>query len=215
MSNVSNYMSELADTLKRLPWDEIDRAIEALQHARIKDNQVFILGNGGSAATASHFGCDLSKGTIAPDAQRFRVIALTDSMPLFSAWANDFGYDSVFAEQLTNLVRKGDVVIGISGSGNSPNVLNAMRVAREACATTIGFSGFGGGQLNALVDIPVVVPSTEMGQIEDIHLILEHAICYSLRQQSAVHSELASLGTEVESLGQPYLVLGTSDQARI
>jgi hypothetical protein len=110
-----------------------------------------------------------------------RVIALTDNVPLITAWANDVSYEDIFVEQLRNLVQPQDVVIGISGSGNSPNVLKAMTEARQLSAITVGFSGFSGGKLAQIVDIPVVVPSNHMGQIEDAHLILEHLISYSIR----------------------------------
>jgi D-sedoheptulose 7-phosphate isomerase len=160
----------------------IEEVISVLQYARMNEKQVFIMGNGGSAATASHFACDLGKGTLTPGVPRFRVIALTDNMPLFSAWANDTGYENVFTEQLENLVNYGDVVIGISGSGNSANVLNAIRLANSRQAITIGFTGFEGGKLKDLVDICVIVPSNRIEQVEDVHLILAHLICTRLRQ---------------------------------
>jgi D-sedoheptulose 7-phosphate isomerase len=143
------------------------------------------MGNGGSAATASHFACDLSKGTLMPGRPRFRVIALTDNMALFSAYANDYGYDSVFAQQLASIMRPGDVVVGISGSGNSPNVISAIELANKMQATTIGLTGFEGGKLSSLVDICVLVPNHCMEQIEDIHLMLEHTICTCLRKAIA------------------------------
>ena len=186
MDDIKSYVAELKATLDRLPWDRIKEAIHVLHYARINDKQVFILGNGGSAATASHFACDLGKGTILPERPRFRAIALTDNMPIFSAYANDCGYEHVFAEQLASLVRSGDVVIGISGSGNSANVLNAIKLARSMQAVTIGFTGFDGGKLKDLADICILVPSSCMEQVEDIHLMLEHLICTCLRKAVAV-----------------------------
>jgi len=183
MEKIKSYVIELKETLDHLPWEAIQDVVGILHHARLNDRQVFILGNGGSAATASHFACDLGKGTILPDRPRFRVIALTDNMPLFSAYANDYGYEHVFAEQLAGLVRSGDVVIAISGSGNSANVLNAIKLARSAQAVTIGLTGFDGGKLKDLVDICLHVPCNCMEQVEDIHLMLEHLICTSLRQE--------------------------------
>jgi D-sedoheptulose 7-phosphate isomerase len=153
---------------------------------------VIIMGNGGSAATASHFACDLGKGTLAPGQPRFRVISLTDNMPLFSALANDFGYDQVFSEQLKSLVREGDVVIGISGNGNSPNVLNGIRAAREAQAITVGLVGFDGGALKDLADLSIHVPSDCMEQVEDVHVILEHLISTCLRQVSDENGDRAA-----------------------
>ena len=156
-------------------------AVAVLYEARLSDRQVFIMGNGGSAATASHFACDLGKGTLLPGRPRFRVIALTDNMPLFSALANDYGYHRVFAEQLASLVRPGDVVIGISGSGNSANVVNALLFAQKVAATTIGMTGFDGGNVKRLVDVCIHVPNDCIEQVEDVHLLLEHLICTELR----------------------------------
>lgn len=182
MNGAYKYVQEIKDTLDRLPWEAIEQTIAVLQEARLSDRQVFIMGNGGSAATASHFACDLGKGTLMPGRPRFRVIALTDNMPLFSALANDFGYERVFVEQLASLVQPSDVVIGVSGSGNSPNVLNAMMLARQVGATTIGMTGFDGGQLKSLVDVCIRVPNYCMEQVEDLHLMLEHLISTELRQ---------------------------------
>ena len=176
------YVKEIQATLEGLPWEEIQKVITVLHDARLDGRQVFILGNGGSAATASHFACDLGKGTEAPGTPCFRAFALTDNMPLFSAYANDCGYEQVFARQLANLMQPGDVVIAISGSGNSANVLNAIRLAREGGATTIGLVGFDGGRLGEMVDLCLHVENHCMEQVEDIHLMLEHLVCTSLRQ---------------------------------
>ncbi|MBZ0288696.1 MAG: SIS domain-containing protein [Anaerolineae bacterium] len=166
--------------MNHIPFDAVERVVEALMDANRGGQTVYICGNGGSAATATHFGCDLAKRPIVPGQPRFRVVALTDNNALMTAISNDIGYDEVFAEQLIPLVRPGDVVIGISGSGNSRNVLNAMQVAREAGAVTIGFCGYDGGKLKPMVDIPVHVPSNVMAMVEDVHLMLEHAICERL-----------------------------------
>ena len=182
LKSMDRYLTQLQGVLDRLPRDDIHSVIALLQYARANGRQVFILGNGGSAATASHFACDLGKGTICGGRQRFRVMALTDNMPLFSAWANDTGYENVFSQQLANWAQVGDVVIAISGSGNSANVLHAVRQARSTGAVTVGLTGFHGGQLKGLVDVKVVVPCDCMEQIEDVHLIVEHLICTILRQ---------------------------------
>jgi D-sedoheptulose 7-phosphate isomerase len=139
-----------------------------------------MLGNGGSASTASHFACDLAKNTLVPGAQPFKVIALTDNVELLTAWANDSDYGNVFAAQLGPLVQKDDVVIGISCSGNSPNVLNAMKLARKCGAITIAFTGDTGGYIQDIVDECIKVPSTHIAQQEDVHLMLEHCICSSI-----------------------------------
>jgi len=182
MDNIRRYVDQLQETLEQLPWETIKDVIGVLHYARMNDKQVFIMGNGGSAATASHFACDLGKGTLLPTRPRFRVIALTDNMPLFSAYANDYGYAHVFREQLASLIREGDIVFGISGSGNSANVLQAIEFAQARQATTIGFVGFDGGKLKGMVDVCVHVPNYCMEQVEDIHLILEHLVCTCLRQ---------------------------------
>jgi len=124
-----------------------------------------------------------------PGKARFRAIALTDNVPYLTALANDQGYENVFSEQLIPLLQTGDVVIGISGSGNSPNVLKAMQVARAARAITVGLTGFQGGKLKDLVDCCVIVPSDEMKHIEDAHLILEHCICHALRDLIAAEGK--------------------------
>jgi D-sedoheptulose 7-phosphate isomerase len=185
MEPVDKYLEDLRLCLSRLPVDEILRVIETLHAARFAGRQVFVIGNGGSAATASHFACDLGKGTSRPGLPRFRVIALTDNMATFSAYANDVGYECVFVEQLANLLRPGDVVVGISGSGNSTNVLRALEYARHHAAMTIGFTGFDGGLIKDCVDLCVIVPSYCMEQVEDVHLILEHLVCTVLRQIAA------------------------------
>jgi len=199
--NIQRYLDGLVSVLGRLPMASIQRVIDLLAQARYSNKQVIIMGNGGSAATASHFACDLGKGTLMPGHPRFRAIALTDNMPLFSALANDYGYEHAFSEQIRSMVQPGDVVIGISGSGKSPNVLNAVRVAREARATTIGFVGYDGGLLKDLVDVHVHVPSSCMEQVEDVHLVLEHLISTCLRQViwGPEHGNLLSTAERDES----------------
>ena len=179
---ITNYIAQVADTLNKLPVDKITRVVEVLAEARDRGNRVFIFGNGGSAATASHFACDLDKGAICKSKPRFKAFALTDNVPLLSAWANDTDYSNIFAEQLENFIERGDVAIAISGSGNSPNVLNAVKTAKTKGATTIGFIGFNGGKLKGLVDIALVVPNNNMEQVEDIHLLLGHVITTCLRK---------------------------------
>ncbi len=178
---VRKYISEVSATLGKLPMDNIAQVVALLEEARRKEKKVFIFGNGGSAATASHFAADLSKGAISHGKPRIKAFALTDNVALFSAWANDTDYENVFAEQLENLVEPGDIVIGISGSGNSANVLKGIRVAKAKGATTIGFIGFAGGKLVELVDTSIIVPSNVMEHIEDVHLLLEHVITTCLR----------------------------------
>lgn len=183
MDAISKYIDDLQQTLKRLPQEPIRQAVRVLHDARLNHRQVFILGNGGSASTASHFACDLAKNVRMPGWPHFRVIPLTDNMALVTAYANDDGYENVFSQQLASFVRSADVVIGISTSGKSKNVLNAIRMASDEKATTIGFTGYDGGQLARMVDIDLHVPSNCIEQIEDIHLVFEHIIITALREK--------------------------------
>ena len=183
MDSVQRYLQEVQHTLAALPLERIHNVVDVLLGANYEGRTVFTLGNGGSAATASHFACDLGKGTITPGRPRFRVIALTDNVPLMTAWSNDASYEDVFVEQLKSLMRRGDVVLAISGSGNSPNVLRAVEFAHSMEGITIGFSGFGGGQLSTLVDVPVVTSNDCMEQIEDVHIVLCHLIATVLRER--------------------------------
>jgi D-sedoheptulose 7-phosphate isomerase len=178
---ISAYLIEMQTTLSNLPIDMIERVVGLLREARSQKKRVFLFGNGGSAATASHLACDLAKGTSTNGKPRLRAIALTDNMPLISAWANDSSYENIFAQQLQDHVEPGDVVIGISGSGKSLNVLNGIKVARSAGAITIGFTGLGGGDLKDLVDLCIVVPDNSIDQVEDVHLMLGHVITSCLR----------------------------------
>jgi D-sedoheptulose 7-phosphate isomerase len=171
------YFKELQRVVARLSHDGIDQIADALYKAYESERIVYTFGNGGSASLASHFACDLGKGTAyCNGGKRFRALALTDNLPALTAWANDSSYEDIFSEQLRNFVHPQDVAFAISGSGNSKNVLNALEVAREAGATTLGISGFEGGQMKSLCDICVVVPSNNMQIIEDMHLAMAHSV---------------------------------------
>jgi len=171
------YFEELQRIVIRLSHDAINQIADMLLRANESGRMVFLFGNGGSAALASHLACDLGKGTAyCNGGKRFRVLALTDNLPTLTAWANDSGYESVFSEQLRNFLQPQDVAFAISGSGNSKNILNALQLAREAGAATIGISGFQGGEMRSLCDICVVVPSDDMQIIEDLHLAIAHSI---------------------------------------
>ncbi len=183
MDNVQRYLEDVRSTLDALPLERIHDVVDVLLSANYVGSTVFTIGNGGSAATASHLACDLAKGAIVPGRPRFRVIALTDNVPLMTAWSNDVAYEDVFAEQLKGLMGRGDVVVAISGSGNSSNVLRAVNLARRMGGITIGLSGFDGGRLSALVDVPIVVPNHCMEQIEDVHVTLCHLVCTVLQER--------------------------------
>lgn len=180
-NDISLYWGEVSEMVAAMPMAAAARVAELLLDCHRRGGTVFALGNGGSAATASHFACDLAKGTLAEGVPAFRVVPLTDNMPLMTAWANDTSYERVFAEQLAALVRPGDVVVLISASGNSPNVLAAARVARDAGAVAIGWTGATGGKLARLCDLALRVPSPSIEQVEDAHMMLAHSICVALR----------------------------------
>jgi len=183
MEGIRRYLEGVRRTLGELPEERIGEVVDVLLSANYVGSTVFTAGNGGSAATAGHFACDLAKGTITPGRPRFRVVALTDNVAQVTAWGNDVGYEEVFAGQLAGLMGRGDVLVVFSGSGNSPNVLRAVEVARGMGGITIGFSGYEGGRLSEEVDVPVVVPNRCMEQIEDVHLVLGHLICTVLRER--------------------------------
>ena len=188
MEQIESYITTLTGTVNQLPVDHIARVVKVLQTARANGKQVFIMGNGGSASTASHFVCDLAKNTRHDSLPHFRVIGLTDNMAIFSAYANDEGYENVFAAQLANLVEAEDVVIAISASGNSANVVKAIQEAKSYNAVTVGFTGFTGGKLASLVDIQVHVDSYVIEHVEDIHLMLEHMIVKAIKDMAVAES---------------------------
>lgn len=169
--------------LQNLPFPQLTDLAETLLDCHRRQATVFILGNGGSAATASHFACDLTKGTRRPGLSRFRVMPLTDNVPLMTAWANDSDYGDIFAEQLAALLRPGDLVIAITASGNSPNVLKAMRTARDNGARTAALTGRSGGQVAELAEQTIRVPADSMEAVEDGHMVITHALCVTLRQR--------------------------------
>ena len=187
MSDYSRYLDELKTLLDNLPLAQVKRAAEVLFRAYETDHTLFVFGNGGSAALASHMASDLGKATHVPGptslqgVKRLKVLALTDNVPLLTAWANDSSYENAFAGQMENFIQAGDVALAISGSGNSPNVLRALELARCAGATTVGLAGCGGGRMKDLLDCPIVVPSHNMQQVEDAHLVLAHMIFLDLK----------------------------------
>lgn len=191
MDAVEAYLVQLAEIMGDMPRDQIWEVIHVLMGAWRRGSRVFLLGNGGSAATASHMANDLNKLTIVPGLPRLKAIALTDNVPLITAWANDTAYENIFAEQMLNFLDSDDVVIGISASGNSANVLKAIQLAREHGAITIGFTGRDGGRLGRLVDHCILVPSDYILHQEDAHMILDHLISSILRQCMMAEAEKA------------------------
>lgn len=180
------YLDTLRGLLDELP-DQSDRFVDSLFLAFEEGRTVFLCGNGGSAAAASHFGQDLAKGTLPTMAatRRFRVVPLTDNIGYITALANDEGYESIFEQQLRNLGQAGDVLIAISGSGNSPNVLRAVEYARSIGMKTIGITGYDGGKLRSLADEGVHVPIFDMGMTEALHGVVFHIAMSRLREKVA------------------------------
>lgn len=175
------YTNQLNEVLNKLPEDKFAEINSVLQDARETGRQIFVIGNGGSAATASHMVCDFSKNTRQTGKNRMRAICLNDNTPSVLAYANDEGYDVIFSEQLLALGRTGDVLVAISGSGNSANILKAIETARQMQIKVIGLTGFKGGKMKDMTDICLIVPSDSMEIIEDAHLVINHILAGLLR----------------------------------
>jgi D-sedoheptulose 7-phosphate isomerase len=185
---IREYLDELTRVIDALDPGEIDAVAHVFREAYDHQRTIFVLGNGGSAATASHYACDLNKGACFKAEKKFRVHALTDNLATILAVGNDLDYESIFVEQLKNFCRPGDVVVGISGSGNSPNVLRAIEYANRLGCTTVGLCGYDGGKLKPLVRLAVHVRADDMQIVEDIHLIVGHVL------MRVVGGELGALG---------------------
>lgn len=183
MDHGESYLEDLQRALSAIDMDEVKKVRDVLAGARAEGKQIFLCGNGGSASTASHMANDLGKGASIGREKPFKVIALTDNVSWMTALANDLSYEDVFSAQLCNFAGEGDVLLAISGSGNSPNVLKAVEVARSRGMVTVGWTGFGGGKLAPMVDFPIVVDSHHMGRVEDIHVVLMHLVCYYFMEQ--------------------------------
>jgi D-sedoheptulose 7-phosphate isomerase len=183
MDIIDTYLTELEQVIHTLSRAEVRAAAEALMQAWRAGQQVFIIGNGGSAATASHMMNDLNKFTRVEGQPRFRAIALTDNVPWLTAVGNDQSYNDIFVEPLQNLLRAGDTVIAISASGNSPNIVKAVEYAKANGATILGFCGRPGWKLAQLADVAVIIPSDRIGQQEDGHMILDHVLSLALLER--------------------------------
>lgn len=169
-----NYLGDLKELINAIDINEIIEFIKVLENAYNNGKTIFIMGNGGSAATASHFACDINKGVSLKLQKKFKVLCLNDNIPIMLAYSNDISYDSVFIEQLKNFIMNDDLVIGISGSGNSKNVLNAIKYANKVGARTFGIIGCDGGKLKDIAQKSLIIKSFDMQKIEDCHMILVH-----------------------------------------
>jgi D-sedoheptulose 7-phosphate isomerase len=177
------YRASLTGTLALIDTDVVAQAVQWLREARDLGRHIFVCGNGGSASTASHFACDIVKGASYQQDKRFRILALTDSLPTLTAYSNDVSYECVFVEQLKNFAEPGDVVMAISGSGNSLNVVRAVEYANSIGCRTIALSGRDGGKLGPLAQLNIHVREPHMGRIEDAHMIVCHMIGYYFMEQ--------------------------------
>ena len=178
---IQNYLSTVKDIIDNFPIEDLETILAIIEEARENEKTVFTCGNGGSWATASHMAADFCKNTRMPGKKRLKVIGLGDNVPSLTAYANDEGYDRVYAEPLITLMQPGDVLIANSGSGNSPNILTAVETAKEIGGTTLGLTGFHGGKLAKIVDHALVIPSDSIEMVEDLHMMIDHILVFCLR----------------------------------
>jgi phosphoheptose isomerase len=191
-----DYLDALADVLRSVPDEPVERAIGMLLEAQATGGRVYVMGNGGSASIASQFVCNLVKTAYVPGHRPLRAFALTDNTPSLTDWANDSAYDQIFAQQIEALVDEGDVVIAISASGKSLNIVAALRAAASRGARTIGLLGFDGGSALDLVDIAIHVPYHDYGLVEDTHMAIGHAFTRAIRR---------ALESEIENPENPFI----------
>jgi len=186
LATAKDYFASLQSVLAQVDLAIIDRMTDAIWENYEQGGTLYIFGNGGSAALASHLACDFGKGTVTANRPRFRTVSLSDNVPLMTALANDLAYEDVFSEQLADLAKKRDAVLAISGSGNSPNVVKGLEMARKLGLRTFAVTGYSGGRVKALADLCFVVPSDNMQHIEDLHLCATHAIFRAIRHRMAL-----------------------------
>jgi D-sedoheptulose 7-phosphate isomerase len=179
MSFPRRYHTELLTALRSIDLEKVDRAIEILAKARDQGHRIFVCGNGGSAAMSSHFATDLVKGASFGRESRFRILSLVDSIPTLTAYSNDVSYECVFVEQLKNFAQTGDVVMAVSSSGNSTNVIRAIEYGNSIACQTIALTGGDGGKLGPAAQLNIQVPHPHTGRIEDSHGVILHMIAYS------------------------------------
>ena len=179
MAFANDYKQRLLTALDTVDLGRVEALIDVFRRARDEGRQIFVFGNGGSAATSNHFACDVVKGASYGRENRFKIMSLSEQIPTLTAYSNDVGYECVFMEQLKNFARPGDIAMGISGSGNSENVILAIEYARSIGCYTVGLSGITGGRLRPGVDLSIHVEDDHMGRVEDAHFFVCHMVCYS------------------------------------
>lgn len=181
--NISEYLNRVKQTIEKVSIEDINLLMNVLVKAKEDGQNVFVMGNGGSAATASHMCCDFNKGISYGEEKMFKFICLNDNVPTMMAYANDLGYEEIFVGPLRNFLQAGDLVIGISGSGNSKNVVKALEYANQAGGITIGLTGYSGGKVKQISKYNVHIPIDDMQITEDLHMILDHCIMSILSQK--------------------------------
>jgi D-sedoheptulose 7-phosphate isomerase len=182
--HVVRYLDEVRRILEDMAPEmrlKIPAAADLLEQVRLAGRHVYVMGNGGSGAAASHLANDLNKYTITVGQRRYKCIALTDNMPYILAVGNDIGYEDIFVEQLKNYAEPGDLLIGISGSGNSVNCIRAIEFARTRSVKVVTWTGYGGGKMAALADVALIIPAHKMTQCEDSHVIIQHCLVSLLK----------------------------------
>jgi len=182
MDCLADYIADVAQRMVNSDFEALAAIVQRLLQAKKDGKTIYTVGNGGSAATASHLCNDLVKGCCVDDHEGFRAVCLVDSNPIITCLANDFSYDAIFSIQLKTFATEGDVLIAFSGSGNSENIISVLKTAREMGVFTIGFSGRDGGMMKHLTDLLLIAPTNSMEQIEDMHLIYTHAMICSIKQ---------------------------------
>jgi D-sedoheptulose 7-phosphate isomerase len=188
-NDIINYFAKLKETIDLISIEDFNRVIEVLEEAREAEKSIFIMGNGGSAATASHYVCDFNKGLAVPGQKNYKFICLNDNIPTLMAIANDLSYEDIFVEQLKTYFKAGDIVLGISGSGNSMNVVKALDYANMNGGTTIGFTGYNGGKMLKICKYNVHIPINDMQITEDLHMVLDHCMMRVLSIKNGLYNE--------------------------
>jgi len=188
---IDGYTAALNGAMAGIDPLQFGKIVDILCDAYKNDKQVFIAGNGGSAGTANHFVCDFGKNAVpfrgtGPGSRRFRIVSVSDNVEKITALGNDISFDEIFRQQLINLMREGDVLIAISASGNSPDIVRACEYAKEMKSKIIVLAGFSGGRIKEFADAAIVVPLESYEQIEDIHLIICHMIVYYFKNNGQV-----------------------------
>jgi len=185
---IDAYLTELKENLINLDKEKVQTLIKKILEVRDSDGTIFIIGNGGSAVNASHWSCDLSKGTLKrfydPKHKRLRVVSLTDNVATLTALANDLTYDEIFSQQLRNLVKPGDLLIAMTGSGNTRNIINAIDLAKKEGVYVFSILGFDGGEVASMSDDSIIIPTKNYGIIEDLHLTIGHLVTMGIKNDN-------------------------------